>query len=435
LIFFRKTKLVIASVSTYVVVVLNRKTFYDGIAVEGIDVSGLTVDEAREKVEKKLDRIVYENSLLLNYEGMTWRIGLSDISYDFLVDDAIKRAYSIGREGSVLKRLKTIRNLNLEEYITSIKKQVDENPKDATVTYQNGNIMFEKEIIGRFVDVDKNLGLLENKLIKRDFSPFELEVTNVYPKIMYKDISHIEEVISSFSTVFNSANVNRSHNIKLACERINNTVLLPGETFSMDASLGSRTKENGYKDAPVIVKGRLIEGVGGGVCQVTSTLYVAVLKAKLEVVERVKHSMPLGYVEPGQDAKFRNNTDRACLISASVVGNRIDIKLLGAKRNSNYDVRVVVERISPPEDEIIVDKSLPKGAVKIEREPVQGLKETYENNRLIEREKISEDIYKPVQGLKRVGPYDSNDTEGGEETVKEEAMEEQKVTKASIMKV
>jgi len=91
-----------------------------------------------------------------------------------------------------------------------------------------------------------------------------------------------------------------------------------------------------------------------------------------------------GYVEPGQDAtisegyidfKFRNNTDRACLISASVVGNRIDIKLLGAKRNSNYDVRlksVVVERISPPEDEIIVDKSLPKGAVKIEREPVQG---------------------------------------------------------------
>jgi len=83
----------------------------------------------------------------------------------------------------------------------------------------------------------------------------------------------------------------------------------------MDASLGSRTKENGYKDAPVIVKGRLIEGVGGGVCQVTSTLYVAVLKAKLEVVERVKHSMPLGYVEPGQDAtisegyidfKFRN---------------------------------------------------------------------------------------------------------------------------------
>jgi len=452
--------LVIASVSTYVVVVLNRKTFYDGIAVEGIDVSGLTVDEAREKVEKKLDRIVYENSLLLNYEGMTWRIGLSDISYDFLVDDAIKRAYSIGREGSVLKRLKTIRNLKsdkknvlakvvfsrplLEEYITSIKKQVDENPKDATVTYQNGNIMFEKEIIGRFVDVDKNLGLLENELIKRDFSPFELEVTNVYPKIMYKDISHIEEVISSFSTVFNSANVNRSHNIKLACERINNTVLLPGETFSMDASLGSRTKENGYKDAPVIVKGRLIEGVGGGVCQVTSTLYVAVLKAKLEVVERVKHSMPLGYVEPGQDAtisegyidfKFRNNTDRACLISASVVGNRIDIKLLGAKRNSNYDVRlksVVVERISPPEDEIIVDKSLPKGAVKIEREPVQGLKvivyrETYENNRLIEREKISEDIYKPVQGLKRVGPYDSNDTEGGEETVKEEAMEEQTI--------
>jgi len=125
---------------------------------------------------------------------------------------------------------------------------------------------------------------------------------------MYKDISHIEEVISSFSTVFNSANVNRSHNIKLACERINNTVLLPGETFSMDASLGSRTKENGYKDAPVIVKGRLIEGVGGGVCQVTSTLYVAVLKAKLEVVERVKHSMPLDMWSQVRTQQYRKAT-------------------------------------------------------------------------------------------------------------------------------
>ncbi|HOM01449.1 MAG TPA: VanW family protein [Acetivibrio sp.] len=435
--------LIAASVSVYIMAVLNRKTFYDGVFVEGIDVSGLSIDEARERVKRKLDRIVYENSILLNYEDMTWKIGLSDISYGFLLDEAIESAYSIGRDGSVLKRLKTIRALKsnkrnvlsevvfskprLEEYITSIKKQVDENAKNATVTYQNGKITFDKEIIGRFMDVDKNLSLLENKLLRRDFSSFELEVLKVYPKIMYKDISHIEEVISSFSTAFNSSNVNRSHNIKLACERINNTVLLPGEIFSMDASLGTRTKENGYKDAPVIVKGRLIEGIGGGVCQVTTTLYVAVLKAKLEVVERVNHSMPLGYVEPGQDAtisegyidfKFRNNSDRACLISATVVGNKIFVKLLGAKSGSNRVVKlksVVVERMSPPEDEIIVDKSLPKGAVEVEREPVQGLRvevyrETYENNRLIEREKISEDIYRPVQGLKRVGPSDNSDT-------------------------
>ncbi|WP_265443416.1 VanW family protein [Acetivibrio straminisolvens] len=438
--------LITLAVSIRIMVVLNRKTFYDGVVIEGIDVSGLSIDEAKEQVKRKLDGIVYGNSLLLNYEDMSWKIGLSDISYGFLVDEAIERAYSIGREGGVFNRLKTIRGLKsnkknvlaevvfsksqLEEYITSIKKQVDENAKNATVTYQNGKIVFDKEIIGRFMEVDKNVDLLENKLLRRDLSSFELEVKKIYPRVLYKDISHIEEVISSFSTVFNLSNVNRSHNIKLACERINNKILLPGEIFSMDASLGTRTKENGYKDAPVIVKGRLIEGVGGGVCQVTTTLYVAVLKAKLDVVERVKHSMPLGYVEPGQDAtisegyidfKFRNNTDRACLISASVVGNKIVIKLLGAKSDSKRDVRlksVVVERMSPPADEIIVDNTLPKGAVEVEREPVQGMKvvvyrETYESNKLIEREKISEDIYKPVQGRKRVGPSNNDVAEDG----------------------
>jgi len=437
--------LIIAAVSIRIVIILNRDTFYDGVAIEGIDVSGLSIEQARELVEERLTKIVYGNSLLLNHEEMSWKIRLSDISYSFLVDEAIERAYSIGREGSVLKRLGTIRDLKsnkknvlaeivfsksrLEEYITSIKKQVDENEKNATVTYKNGNIIFDKENIGRFMDVDKNVNLLENRLLRRDFSSVELEVKKVYPKIMYKDISHIEEVISSFSTVFNSSNVNRSHNIRLACERINNKILLPGEVFSMDASLGTRTKENGYKDAPVIVKGRLIEGVGGGVCQVTTTLYVAVLKAKLDVVERVKHSMPLGYVEPGQDAtisegyidfKFKNSSDRACLISASVVGNKIIIKLIGAKSISNHDVRlksVVKERMSPPADEIIVDNELPAGTVEIERESVQGLKvevyrETYENNKLIESEKISEDIYKPIQGRKRIGPSDKSNTEG-----------------------
>ena len=98
-------------------------------------------------------------------------------------------------------------------------------------------------------------------------------------KIRYNDISVIEKAISTFSTSFNSQKVDRSFNIKLACEKINNTVLLPGDSFSMDEALGPRSISNGYRNAPVIIKGKYLEGVGGGVCQVTTTLYVAVLKA------------------------------------------------------------------------------------------------------------------------------------------------------------
>lgn len=198
----------------------------------------------------------------------------------------------------------------------------------------------------------------------------------------------------------------------------------------MDASLGTRTKENGYKDAPVIVKGKLIEGVGGGVCQVTTTLYVAVLEAKLEIVERVNHSIPLGYVAAGQDAtisegyidfKFINNKDYPFLISASVEGSRVVIRLLGKRDAARNKVKlrsVITEYLNPPKDEIIIDDTLPAGTAEVERKPVRGLKvvvfrETYdENNRLIEKEKISEDVYQPVRGRIRVSSdYSAQNTD------------------------
>ncbi|HQA56319.1 MAG TPA: VanW family protein [Acetivibrio sp.] len=430
--------LIITFFSVRIIALLGKNTFYKGVMIEGIDVSGLSKSQAKELVERKLNGIIIENSIPLYYEGQTWVLELRDISYRFLLDEAIEKAYALGREGNIIKRLKAIRelkskkkNLNarasyskpqLEAYITGIKNQIDQKEKNASVMYKDGNILFEKEVIGRIMNVDSNVNLIENKLIGRDFSPFNLEVDLIYPRIQYDDISGIEEVVASFSTSFNSANINRTHNIKLACERINNKILLPNDVFSMDASLGTRTKENGFKDAPVIVNGKLIEGVGGGVCQVTTTLYVAVLEAKLEVVERVNHSIPLGYVAAGQDAtisegyidfKFRNNKDYAYLISASVEGNRVVIRLFGKRNATKHKVKlksVITEYLNPPEAEIIIDNTLPAGTTQVERKPVQGLKvtvyrETYdENNRLIEREKISEDVYQPVRGRIRVSP-------------------------------
>lgn len=422
----------------FLLTLLNQKTFYKGLMIEGVDVSGLDRSEARALVEERLNNVINENKLVLNYEDKSWKIELRDISYAFLIDEALDNAYTIGRKGNIVERLRSIMDLKnngkdiqvasslsksqLISFITSIKKQVDKKEKNASVEYKNGNISFDKEIIGRIMDVDKNANLLENRLLERNFSTVSLDVQMVYPKILYDNISDIEEVVASFSTGFNSGKVNRSYNIKLACQRINNKILLPGEVFSMDAALGTRSKANGYKDAPVIMRNQLIEGVGGGVCQVTTTLYVAVLKAKLDVVERSSHSMPLGYVEPGQDAtiaegyidfKFKNNKDHAFLISASVVGNRIAIRLLSKKDSLNYGVRLkslIVERMDPPENEIVVDPTVPDGVTEVDKRSVQGLKvavyrETYDkNNKLVEREKISEDVYRPVRGRIRVSP-------------------------------
>ncbi|HOP99445.1 MAG TPA: VanW family protein [Acetivibrio clariflavus] len=304
----------------------------------------------------------------------------------------------------------------------SIKNEIDQKEVNASAIFQNGKVIFNEEVIGKNVDIDKNLNMIENILLEKNFSPIELIVEDIYPRVRYSDISVISKVISVFSTSFNPQKVDRSYNIKLACDRINNIILLPGDTFSMDKALGPRTISNGYRNAPVIVKGKILEGVGGGVCQVTTTLYVAVLKSKLEVVERKPHSMPLSYVEPGQDAtisegyidfKFKNNKDYPILISAQVSGGNIIIRIVGIEEETNQTVRlksVVVKKLNPEKEIVVFDENVPVGEVVVEKAAVTGQKvvvyrETYDqNNKLIEREKISEDTYLPVRGIIRVNP-------------------------------
>lgn len=430
-----------AAATVFFAWVLNEKTFYMGVKIENIALSGIDRSKAKEKIQHEINENFAGKKLKLKYNEHEWNIGLNEISYGFLVDSAIESAYKIGREGNFINRLITVyhvrgRNVNislasqfdrkkLRSILESIKTEIDQEEVNASAIYKNGKVIFNKEIIGKNIDVDKNMDLLENILLEKKFSSIELIVDDIYPRVRYNDISVIEKVVSTFSTSFNSQKIDRSFNIKLACDKINNTVLLPGDSFSMDKALGPRSVSNGYRNAPVIIKGKLLEGVGGGVCQVTTTLYVAVLKSKLEVLERRPHSMPLGYVEPGQDAtiaegyidfKFKNNKGYPVLISAQVSGNNITIRIVGIEEEVSQTVRlksVVVKELPPEKEMVIHDNTIPVGEVVVEKTALNGRKvvvyrETYENNKLVEREKISEDTYQPVRGIIKVNPVVSS---------------------------
>lgn len=433
--------LLILSVLLWVLILFNQKTFYDGIKIEGVGISGLNKKDAKELLEHKLDKVIDHNKFILKYEERFWEISLRDISYGFLLDAAIEDAYLEGRQGNILERVKNIVALrknniniilrsyfskeNLIDIINNIKKEIDIKEIDASISYEKGNITLEREVIGCSLDVDKSYHLIENKILERNFSVIDLSVEKVYPKVLYDEICDIKDVIGSFSTTFNSGKAERSYNIKLACERINNSLLSKEDIFSMDKALGLRTLLNGYKEAPVIIKGKLVKGVGGGVCQVTTTLYLAVLMGKLDVVERTGHSMVLGYVQPGQDAtiaegyidfKFKNSLDYAILVNSEVVGNKIVVRLLGKKDTSDYEVRlksVILEELLPDKDETIVDLSLNPGEMVIDKTPSKGIRvavyrETIDkkSKHIINKEKISEDVYKPVKGRVRLNPFD-----------------------------
>jgi vancomycin resistance protein YoaR len=196
-------------------------------------------------------------------------------------------------------------------------------------------------------------------------------------------------------------------------------IILPGESFSMNKALGPRTHENGYKEAPIIFKNELVPGTGGGVCQVSSTLYNTVLLAGLDVIEREHHSMTLSYISPGRDAtitedsidfRFVNNLDYPICLHAAVNGNVLNISILGKKRDDGLLIKLrteVIRMYNPKPDIVILDNTLEYGQTVTERKAKKGIRvalyrEAYKDNKLQWRQKLTEDYYKPIQGKIRV---------------------------------
>ena len=411
-------------------------TLRKGIKIEQTNVSWLSSEEAKNQVAQNLERAYPQESIKLIYGEQHWDLKLKDIDYKFLVDDAVDQAFSIGRTGSFFQKVysSVLLSLNgqqlkvgayyqkdkLQSFLKKIKNNCDTTGKNAEITYVNGSIKFSNEQIGKMLDIDRNTELVENHLSKRNFGTIELQIDELKPHILYDEIKEINDVISHYSTRFSTGDLNRSDNIRLACSRIDNSILLPGEAFSMNEALGPRTLENGYKEAPVILKSELVAGTGGGVCQVSSTLYNTVLLAGLEVIERAHHSMPLSYIKPGRDAtinedsidfRFVNSSDYPVCIQADINGNILNISMLGKKTEDGNIYKIKTEIIAeypPKPEEVILDDTLQYGEKVIEREAITGLRvvlyrETYRDGVLLSREKLTEDYYKPIQGKVRVG--------------------------------
>jgi vancomycin resistance protein YoaR len=424
-----------AAVMLFLATIFTGDTIRKGISIEQTDVSWLTVNEAKKKVAESIESSFPGDTFKLVYGTRQWDLLLKDIEYGYSIAKTVDKAFTVGRNGSMISKviysiqlLLTKPQLSVEtsydreklkELLTGIKKEIDTNEKDAEITYSNGSIGFNQETMGKSLDIDRCMDLVDNQLKKRDFGPIELQVDERKPHIVYSEIREISSVVSYFSTRFNSADLNRSDNIKLACSRITGTVLLPGEEFSVNEALGPRTLENGYKEAPVILQNELIEGIGGGICQVSSTLYNTVLLAGLDVTERAPHSMILSYISPGRDAtinedtidlKFINDLDYPVSLQAEVTGNKVSIRILGKKRDDSHVIKLRTQTLAvvePEKEEIISDGSLQSGEKVIDKKAVQGLrvalyKQIFNNGELTSEDKLTEDYYKPVRGKVRV---------------------------------
>lgn len=290
--------------------------------------------------------------------------------------------------------------------------------QDAEYKLEGKELYVVDEVVGR--DTDK--AEIEKQLSK--FNAGEVIVVSVTRLEPEKTAASLRDglfgaELSSYSSTYSTAAANRASNVAHAAASVNGTILLPGDTFSYNSVIGNPSLANGYKVAPVFENGKTSEGVGGGVCQVSSTIYSAVLYANLEIVERRNHSLTVAYVPKGQDAtvaygaidfKFRNNTAMPVRIDASASGGKCVVRVVGTMVDPSQSVKIehTIAATNEPSVNETRDAEMPEGTRKVTSTGKTGyvidsVRIVSRNGEVVKTEKLGRSTYKMVPTEVTVG--------------------------------
>ncbi|GIV18171.1 MAG: hypothetical protein KatS3mg022_3606 [Armatimonadota bacterium] len=305
----------------------------------------------------------------------------------------------------------------MQRWLRERQQRVEAPPRDARVRYISAGrweALPEQSGVRLTGDAAERLA----DALRQSSSTCTLPLEEVPPRITREHLQQIDSEWAAVSTHFSERERNRAHNIRKAAESINGIVLLPGDEFSYNKAVGPRTLQEGFRRAPVIVKGELVPGDGGGVCQVSTTVYMAALQAGLQIVQRSHHAFPIHYAPPGLDAtvvygaidlRFRNNTPSPVALITQAKSGRMTVRVLGS---SAHKRKVTIQRIThaviPAPVKTFPTPNLPTGVRKVTDKGQRGWRVSV--YRLIEepgkppvREKVATDYYRPQARIVLVG--------------------------------
>lgn len=441
-----------------------------GIYIKGVEVAGLTKDQAIEKVTNEFNNVLPNNLTVVHGEYET-QLNLDDLGANFNIEEAVNRAYNMGRDsnifknmGTIIKNLVSANDLDLNvtvntEQSTSVLNDISTKLPDTVVQssyYVEGKkLIITRGKTGNVVDVAPSIENIKNKIQDLTYASSKIELVTVskdpdaididkihneiykepvnayyttnpyvvYPhengvdfnisvdeaKAMLNEVKDEYEIplkytapsvttnmigteafpdlLAKFSTNYNARDTDRTTNLRLAAEKINGTVLMPGETFSYNTVVGERTIAAGYKEAAMYQNGEVVDGLGGGICQISTTLYNAVLYSNLEIVERRNHQFVPSYAKAGRDAtvvygsidfKFKNTRNYPVKILCTVSGGVAKCEIYGLKENPDYDVE-------------ITSRVTETTATSIKSETYKTVRQ---NGQVISSERINKDTYK-----------------------------------------
>lgn len=408
---------------------------YPNTIIQGVDIGGKSKEEAKALLNDKFGSAIINKKLEVKAGDKSYTMDYSKLKAYYNIDEVANEAFNYGKTLELKEKYKIVngtesKNIDLKfsydpayikEFVENIAKNIDKNAKNAKLSFNGGNFSITDEVIGYKLDTED----LKNQIISNingnvnESVVINAKVNEDKPKVTSEVLKKINGKISNFSTSYGTSSSERSYNIELATKAINGTVLLPGETFSYNDVVGERSKERGYKDASVIVADKIEPGVGGGICQVSSTLYQAVLRTGLKSVERANHSLPVGYMTKGLDAtvawggidyKFKNTYDFPIYIEGINVNRTLIFNIYGDSsiNNRTYDIYSEILQTIEPKTQTIDDPNLFEGETRVESQAQQGYKvksyrKTYENGKLINTEVLATDTYNAVNGVIKKG--------------------------------
>ncbi len=406
-----------------------------------IDLSGLSALEAENVISDYVEGLKEKTLLLVVGGGNEVPVKAGELGLTWENPELIQAALNIGKTGNVIERYKTIKDLEYnkkvfvpefgadKEAIFSVLKEkcisYDSEAVDFSLTKAENGFSVVEGKNGYALELNPSAEIIYNFLANdwnHEDGRIELEVTILEPKGSKEELLRVKDVLGSFSTSFASSNKNRSANIKVGSEKMSGVTLYPGEEFSAIDLGGPFNAKSGYLEAGAYLNGRIVESFGGGICQVTTTLYNAVIRAELEVTSRYNHSMTVSYVKPAEDAaiassankdlKFINNKEFPIFIDAYTTDDkRLVFDIYGVEtrdpaRTIEFE-SVITEVKEPDSEKIYADAKKPLGYIDIDPSQKgyksQLWKVEKENGKEVNREKVNTSNYKVMPRTATVG--------------------------------
>lgn len=484
---------------------MNNEKILKGISILGIDISNLTVEEAKTKVNNAIEERFKDenNNLILKIGENETSVTANTFNAKFDIDNAVIEAYNIGRNGNILTNNYSILFTKLfkkeikprlyldDSLLSDTIKDINSKMKDAVVDnsyyIEKNNLIIVKgkagytikteelkeKIYEQISNIHTNYQTIEIPVEYKEPEPINLqkiheeiykEPQDAYveknPTVVHPEVNGVDfkisveeaeellkenkeeytiplkitkpkktinnlgeeafpDLLATFSTRFDGSNYNRNTNIKLAAKKVNGTVILPGEKFSFNTIVGSRTIEAGFKEGTAYIGGKVVPDVGGGVCQVSSTIYNTALLANMQIVERSNHMFTTGYVAASRDATvyygsldfvFKNSRKYPIKMVASANGGVCKVSIYGIKEEKEYEV-IIQSKITSyinPTTIYKEDPTLEEGKEIVEQTAITGCRsEGYKilklNGKIVSQTLLSKDTYKSRDKIVRRG--------------------------------